>query len=274
MVNNLYQGMPLDPATGLYYERARWYSSARAVLRQEPKSRYTSGAVHREISQDPLQYINGANTYQFVTGNPVGRVDAGGEQTWRNLSHLRAGQSTGPWHASATGKYFKMALKFHVVNGATVQVPWALVFTRTNKPPPCCAGKAATTIKFKQYASFGSIAETKAGQPADQSNHGPDQIVGGLAGQGNQHTWRPGVVASAGGTVYTMTDAPGFGVSTLAKIVWSGEFLVSAYAVCPHGKPILLDTASFGFNFRAWPVPANDPLHGFNYDVSDNLKLQ
>ncbi len=45
--------MPLATTTGLYYERVRWYSSARAVLRQEPKSRYTSGAVHREISQDP-----------------------------------------------------------------------------------------------------------------------------------------------------------------------------------------------------------------------------
>ena len=78
MVNNLYQGMPLDPVTGLYYERARWYSSARAVLRQEPKSRYTSGAVHREISQDPAGYINGADTYQFVESDPVGKADQWG----------------------------------------------------------------------------------------------------------------------------------------------------------------------------------------------------
>ena len=71
-----------DPVTGLYYERARWYSARLAVLRQESKSRYTAGAVHREISQDPLQYINGANTYQFVGDGPVGGVDPSGRQAY------------------------------------------------------------------------------------------------------------------------------------------------------------------------------------------------
>ncbi len=51
-----------DPVTGLYYERARWYSPSLGTW----------------ISQDPLQYINGANTYQFVGGDPVGRVDPWG----------------------------------------------------------------------------------------------------------------------------------------------------------------------------------------------------
>ena len=63
MVQNLYQGMLQDPVTGLYYERARWYSPSLGTW----------------ISQDPLQYINGANTYQFVMGNPVGHTDLGGE---------------------------------------------------------------------------------------------------------------------------------------------------------------------------------------------------
>ena len=62
MVNNLYQGMPLDPVTGLYYERARWYSPSLGTW----------------ISQDPAGYINGAVTYQFVMGNPVGLVDPTG----------------------------------------------------------------------------------------------------------------------------------------------------------------------------------------------------
>ncbi len=62
MVNNLYQGMSLDPITGLYYERARWYSPSLGMW----------------ISQDPLQYINGANTYQFVGSDPVEAVDPGG----------------------------------------------------------------------------------------------------------------------------------------------------------------------------------------------------
>ena len=59
VVNNLYQGMALDPVTGLYNERARWYSPSLGTW----------------ISQDPLQYINGANTYQFVGSGPVGAVD-------------------------------------------------------------------------------------------------------------------------------------------------------------------------------------------------------
>ena len=62
IVNNLYQGMTLDPVTGLYYERARWYSPSLGVW----------------VSQDPAGYINGANTYQFVMSNPAGRADAEG----------------------------------------------------------------------------------------------------------------------------------------------------------------------------------------------------
>ena len=62
MVNNLYQGMPLDPVTGLYYERARWYSASLGTW----------------ISQDPAGYINGADTYQFVGSDPVRSVDPNG----------------------------------------------------------------------------------------------------------------------------------------------------------------------------------------------------
>ena len=61
-VNNLYQGMTLDAVTGLYDERFRNYSPS----------------LGRWISQDPLQYINGANTYQFVGSGPVGMVDPSG----------------------------------------------------------------------------------------------------------------------------------------------------------------------------------------------------
>ncbi len=62
IVNNLYQGMTLDPVTGLYYARNRNYSPT----------------LGRWINQDPAGYINGVNTYQFVMSNPVGNVDAEG----------------------------------------------------------------------------------------------------------------------------------------------------------------------------------------------------
>ncbi len=62
MVNSLYQGMQYDPITDLYYGRARWYSTS----------------LGRWISQDPAGYVNGANAYQFVMSDPIGRVDATG----------------------------------------------------------------------------------------------------------------------------------------------------------------------------------------------------
>ena len=62
MVQNLYQGMLQDAVTGLYYERNRNYSPSLGTW----------------TSQDPLQYINGADTYQFVMGNPTGAVDPTG----------------------------------------------------------------------------------------------------------------------------------------------------------------------------------------------------
>ena len=52
----------LDAVTGLHYEHFRNYSPSLGTW----------------ISQDPLSYVNGANTYQFVGGNPVGAVDASG----------------------------------------------------------------------------------------------------------------------------------------------------------------------------------------------------
>ena len=66
MVNSLYQGMQYDPVTGLYYGRARWYSTS----------------LGRWTSQDPAGYINGANTYQFVMSRPVGQTDSSGRWSW------------------------------------------------------------------------------------------------------------------------------------------------------------------------------------------------
>ena len=66
LVDNLYQGMTLDSVTGLYDERFRNYSPS----------------LGRWINQDPAGYINGANRYQFVVSDPVGRVDPRGHQGW------------------------------------------------------------------------------------------------------------------------------------------------------------------------------------------------
>ena len=60
--------MTLDAVTGLYYERNRNYSPSLGTW----------------ISQDPLQYVNGANTYQFVMSGSVEHVDTAGTTYWKS----------------------------------------------------------------------------------------------------------------------------------------------------------------------------------------------
>jgi RHS repeat-associated protein len=59
LLSTLFQGRELDPETGLYYYRARYYS---------PR-------LGRFISHDPMDYSDGVNMYQFVRGNPVRYTD-------------------------------------------------------------------------------------------------------------------------------------------------------------------------------------------------------
>ena len=112
LVANLYpvpMAIGMDSVTGLYYARNRNYSpSLGSVSRQEPKSRLSAGAAHREISQDPAGYINGANTYQFVESNPVGNVDpwglaAGATATGQVIPATTPGSSPGSGSVTVTG---------------------------------------------------------------------------------------------------------------------------------------------------------------------------
>ena len=70
----LYQGGRQDTTTGLYLFQHRNYSPSLGTW----------------TSQDPLSYINGANTYQFVMSNPVDAVDPWG----RVLAKYQAGGGT------------------------------------------------------------------------------------------------------------------------------------------------------------------------------------
>ena len=68
-----------DPITGLYHFDHRDYSTSLGTW----------------ISQDPMQYFNGANTYQFVVSNPVGRVDTIGlAETWKSLGRIKVMEMT------------------------------------------------------------------------------------------------------------------------------------------------------------------------------------
>ena len=48
------------------------------AIERSARNRNYSPSLGRWINQDPAGYVNGANTYQFVMGNPVGNVDPSG----------------------------------------------------------------------------------------------------------------------------------------------------------------------------------------------------
>ena len=58
-----YTGRPLDPDTGLYYYRARWYSPN----------------IGRFLSPDPTGIADGLHTYAYVANDPMNYTDPSGE---------------------------------------------------------------------------------------------------------------------------------------------------------------------------------------------------
>jgi RHS repeat-associated protein len=65
-----HQGLMKDTATGLWYDRARWYSDQ----------------YMRAISADPLGYPDGANRYAMYAANPINRLDPTGLAAWKHTS--------------------------------------------------------------------------------------------------------------------------------------------------------------------------------------------
>lgn len=54
-----FKGLPVDPETGFYYVRHRYY---------DPE-------LGRFLTPDPLGYVDGGNLYQFALNNPINRSD-------------------------------------------------------------------------------------------------------------------------------------------------------------------------------------------------------
>jgi RHS repeat-associated protein len=62
-----YTGREVDPITGLFYYRARWYDSQQG----------------RFLSEDPLDSVGNTNLYSYVNNNPVINVDPLGLLTFQ-----------------------------------------------------------------------------------------------------------------------------------------------------------------------------------------------
>jgi RHS repeat-associated protein len=108
LVSNLYQGMSLDAVTGLCYERFRNYSPTLGTWR----------------SQDPLGFINGANTYQFVNSSPVGSLDAEGlAVTIKAIKVLARAGRLSLGFRSGTGRICSASLFFGGKKIASAQIP-------------------------------------------------------------------------------------------------------------------------------------------------------
>ncbi len=79
-----------DPESELYYVRNRTYNSIPGTaLRQEPKSRKTTGVATRVLQRAPIGYAGGINLYEHVGGRAVVGLDPMG------LAYL---QGVGPIH--------------------------------------------------------------------------------------------------------------------------------------------------------------------------------
>jgi hypothetical protein len=175
-----------DPITGLYYERARWYRTGQAGLRQEPKSsrRIGTGAVHREISQDPLSYTSGANTYQFVLSNPVDAVDPSG-LSWYNPASW--GWVQDAWGAVTApvrwvGDVVDFAAKYHYASGveaanrgANGRYWHSIVYGRNNPNAVYCIDMPAQVAEAKGVARV-AVAATKLPNVA---GNGPPEMPTG-----------------------------------------------------------------------------------------------
>jgi RHS repeat-associated protein len=83
-----YTGRDNDGATGLYYNRARYYSPQLA----------------RFISEDPIGLGGGTNFYRYANGNPMSWTDPLGLQAWDPSLRPPSSVPGGPWTPAGPGQ--------------------------------------------------------------------------------------------------------------------------------------------------------------------------
>ena len=133
----LYQGGRQDAATGLYLFQHRNYSPSLGTW----------------TSQDPLQYINGANTYQFVMGNPVGRTDLWGD-FWGLMNLMQYDAPDPAKFLPIAGANFRINVMGSSRNSVHANITLNLPASAHNGALKC------SRIKFVQFIKDGIIWKT------------------------------------------------------------------------------------------------------------------
>jgi RHS repeat-associated protein len=196
LARDLYQGMTMDAVTGLYDERARDYSPS----------------LGRWMEQDPAQFINGANMYQFVNSSPVGNVDAQG-------------------------------LAGAAVTGSAVPAPPSTPGTSPAKPPGSGTVGAGATTGSVPTGLPGADIKVGAGGTVSTGGTVTGRITGAVTKNlGNGTTVTAKVTAKAKDNLAKNPKTPN--VSVGVKCTLKSEFNDMPFEVYIGGKTYNLDSPS------------------------------
>ena len=228
----------------------------------------------RWMEQDPAQYINGANTYQFVDSSPVGNVDAEGLQSYAQDQVQGQAEVAAANSETAYENQFASPEPSHYRPQGTFTVKMFLpgpnsvgVVVQYNLPPSlamksCKCTKIAIVQYVKDVSSWGN---------GGISLHGVGfTLDGGFPyGKGDRKMSQPWVFGS-GGTTATLDDNPSaavwgngiVGVTLLNAFTTQRLFEARHVAVCLSGadKGVYYGAVEWGF-YENWSGDTLATLH-------------
>jgi RHS repeat-associated protein len=164
-----YTGQMLDPDSGLYYYKARWYSPY----------------LGRFLSPDPALFVDGLQTYTYVGNDPVDFTDPQG--LFKQLA--KRAKDLLPKHCNGTASQHpilsKVALGADVVQGvATIATPFIPEFA-----VPVARGAKIVSGGIDAYEGAEALANLAQGNNADIINYGFGHAEGTFLNKALKKFW-------------------------------------------------------------------------------------